>query len=68
MVWRDALKVLRRVVQVHEAEPDMRGGSEGWVSFVISYYKDAQVIGTEKKTRSQGNFEAFLRSGKLPDS
>jgi hypothetical protein len=65
MIWRDALKVLRRVVQVHEAKPDTRGNSEGWVSFSIYYYEDGQVVAAEEKTCSQGGFEAFLRNGKL---
>jgi hypothetical protein len=64
LVWSDALKVLRRVVQVCDAEPDAKSGLQGWVRFVINYYDErGYIVRIEERTVSQANFELFLRSG-----
>jgi hypothetical protein len=64
MVWSDALKVLRRAVQVCKAEPDIKGGPEGWVRFVINYYDEGGYVArTEEQILSQAEFEWFLRGG-----
>ena len=65
LVWSDALKILRRAVQVREARPDTKGGPEGWVRFVIYYYERGHIAWTEERTLSQAGLELFLRSGRL---
>ena len=65
LVWSDALKILRRVVQVCDAKPDTKSGLQGWVRFVINYYDECgYIVRTEERTLSQANFELFLRSGR----
>lgn len=64
--WGDALQILRRIVQVREATPDISGGSRGWVSFQI-WTIVAGELGTPETHRcSQGAFGEFLRTGELP--
>lgn len=63
MRWGDALRVLRRRVQVREAKPDVEGEAEGWVRFELVHYEGGEAVRTEEHTLSQGEFEKFLRSG-----
>ena len=43
MVWGDALKVLKRAVQITEAKPDDQPGSGGWVKAKIYHYEAGVV-------------------------
>jgi hypothetical protein len=66
MAWEDALKMLRRIVQVTEARPDELPGSGGWVKVELRYFEDGKTIRTESHNLSQAEFEGFLRTGQLP--
>jgi hypothetical protein len=65
MVWADALKVLRRTVQVTEARSDELPKS-GWVKVKISYFDNGKIISTDNYNMSQSELVAFLRTGQLP--
>jgi len=65
MVWGEALKLLRRSVQVTEATPDSEVEASGWVKFDVRHYDGGEHIQTEKHTASQAEFLNFLRTGRL---
>ena len=65
MVWGDAVRVLRRDVQVTEARPDELPGS-GWVKVKIRYFDGGKVVETISRNMPQGEFVTFLRTGRLP--
>jgi hypothetical protein len=66
MAWVDALKILRRAVQVIDAKPNTEPGIGGWVKFDLRYYNAGKVVFTEELTLSNAEFESFLRTGQLP--
>ena len=63
MAWGEALKVLRRVVQVREAKPDGEADDSGTVKFDTYYYDAGTRSRTEKRTMSQADFLCFLQTG-----
>lgn len=63
MNWADALKVLKRHVQISEAKPDNEFGGKGWVKFKVNHYESSQIVGTDNRQMSQAEFETFLRFG-----
>lgn len=48
---------------VIESESESESDSNGWVDFEIHYYKDGQLMGREKSSRSQSAFVELLRTG-----
>ena len=70
MRWGDALAVLRRMVKVEEAKPDVLDGKtvrSGFVVFQLSHYDDGEVSDTERREVTQRGFVAFLRDGVIPE-
>ena len=65
MVWGEALKVLRRLVQVKEAKPDGESDASGWVKFDVHHYNSGERTQTEERTASQAEFLNFLRTGRF---
>lgn len=65
MMWGDALKNLKRAVQIKDAKADQETGEEGWVCFTVSYYAEQKIDKAEEHTVSQAQFESFLRTGTL---
>jgi hypothetical protein len=71
LVWEDALRILRRSVQVVSATSDhvgaQRGSIEpGQVEFTVTDYADGAPRRSTKRRATQQRFEEFLRTGRLP--
>lgn len=64
MVWREALKVLRRIAQVKDARPDGEDDNSGWIKYDIYYYEAGERVQAEERTSSQAEFLNFLRTGR----
>jgi len=71
LVWKDALRILRRSVQVVSATSDhvgaQRGLTEpGQVEFIVTDYADGAPRRSTRRRATQRQFEEFLRTGRLP--
>ncbi len=72
LMWRDALKSLRRSVQIKKAKPetvDRRAGTginPGSVTFTVTEWKRGKPKNTTSHTTTQAGFEELLRSGDRP--
>lgn len=64
MAWDDALRGLRRSVQVTEARIDELPKS-GWVKLKIWNFHDGKCISSQNYNMPQVEFVAFLRTGQL---
>ncbi len=71
MRWGDALLILRRIVKINDATPDILEGDQvrsGSVTFSLCHYADGHVVETFIHTVTQKDFVAFLRAGAFPEA
>jgi hypothetical protein len=68
MLWSEALPLLNAIVRVTDAQPDsLEEGNGGWIEFEVTEYDRGAPSGTKKFNSLQGEFETFLRTGKLAE-
>jgi len=71
LVWKDALRILRRSVQVVSATSAHVGAQReliepGQVEFAVTDYAHGAPRRSTKRRATQQQFEDFLRTGRLP--
>ena len=71
LIWKDAIRMLRRSAQVVSATPDHVGAKRGLVvpgqvEFTVTDYVHGSARRSTKHRTTQEQFEEFLRMGRLP--
>lgn len=70
MVWGEAVRLLRRTIQITSAVPDALDGEEiqsGSVAYRLDHYENSKVVTSEQAEVTQRGFVELLRSGVVPD-
>lgn len=68
LIWRDALRCLRRALRITDAVPDDVDGEAvtfGWAAFTLDDFRDGEVVTRQQVRLSQHGLVAFLRTGDL---